>query len=327
MKAFRHKNARTVKEAVTLLQQNAGKALPIAGGSDLLGEMKDYIETPDLLVNLKAIPGLDKIEQKGGMISIGALVTIADLAESSLLRTQLPAVAEAAVVIASPQIRNAGTVGGNLCQRPRCWYYRSEFQCLRKGGTICYAAAGENRYHAILGGGPSFIVHPSDLAPPLIALDAKARIAGPSGERTIPLEQFFVLPTVNVRRENILKPGEILTEIQVPMPQSGTRSTYWKQMEREMWDFALVSAAVAVRQQNGRPNGIISHARVVLGGVAPIPWRSKEAEAALVGKPLDQANASLAAAEAMKPAQPLRDNAFKVDLSRAVIRGALLRLA
>ena len=323
MKAFRHKNATTVKEAVTLLQQNGGKALPIAGGSDLLGEMKDYIETPDLLVNLKTIPGLNKIEQKGGTVSIGALVTIGELAESSLIRTQLLAVSEAAVVIASPQIRNAGTVGGNLCQRPRCWYYRGEFQCLRKGGTICYAAAGENRYHAILGGGPSFIVHPSDLAPPLIALDAKARIAGPSGERTIPLEQFFVLPTVNVRRENILKPGEILTEIQVPVPQSGTRSTYWKQMERELWDFALVSAAVAVRQSNGR----IEHARVVLGGVAPIPWRSKEAEAALVGKPLDQANAALAAAEAMKPAKPLRDNAFKVDLSKAVLKGAILRLA
>ena len=327
MKAFRHKNARTVKEAVTLLQQSAGKALPIAGGSDLLGEMKDFIETPDLLVNLKAIPGLNKIEQKGGTISIGALVTIADLAESSLLRVQLPAVAEAAVVIASPQIRNAGTVGGNLCQRPRCWYYRSEFQCLRKGGTICYAAAGENRYHAILGGGPSFIVHPSDLAPPLIALDAKARIAGPSGERTILLEQFFVLPTVNVRRENILKPGEILTEIQVPVPQNGTRSTYWKQMEREMWDFALVSAAVVVRQSNGPQGKVISHARVVLGGVAPIPWRSKEAEAALIGKPLDQANAALAAEEALKPAQPLRDNAFKVDLTKAVLRGAILRLA
>ncbi|OFV96441.1 MAG: hypothetical protein A3H28_01905 [Acidobacteria bacterium RIFCSPLOWO2_02_FULL_61_28] len=327
MKAFRHKNARTVKEAVTLLQQSAGKALPIAGGSDLLGEMKDFIETPDLLVNLKAIPGLNKIEQKGGTISIGALVTIADLAESSLVRTQLAAVAEAAVVIASPQIRNAGTVGGNLCQRPRCWYYRSEFQCLRKGGTICYAAAGENRYHAILGGGPSFIVHPSDLAPPLIALDAKARIAGPSGERTILLEQFFVLPTVNVRRENILKPGEILTEIQVPVPQNGTRSTYWKQMEREMWDFALVSAAVVVRQSNGPQGKVISHARVVLGGVAPIPWRSKEAEAALIGKPLDQANAALAAEEALKPAQPLRDNAFKVDLTKAVLRGAILRLA
>ena len=323
MKAFRHKNATSLKEAVTLLQQNAGKALPIAGGSDLLGEMKDHIETPELVVSLRTIPGLNKIEQKGNVVSIGAMATISDLAENSLVRSNFPVLAEAASVIASHQIRNVGTVGGNLCQRPRCWYYRGPFQCLRKGGNVCYAIAGENRYHAILGGGPSFIVHPSDLAPALLALDAKARIVGPSGERTVPLEQFFVLPTVNTQRENVLKPGEILTEIQAPMPAPGTRSTYWKQMERDAWDFALVSAAVVVRQQGGK----IEHARVVLGGVAPIPWRSKEAEAALVGKSLDAPTASLAAEKAMEPAKPLRDNAFKVDLSRAVIKGALLRLA
>jgi xanthine dehydrogenase YagS FAD-binding subunit len=323
MKAFQHKNATSVKEAVTLLQQNAGKALPIAGGSDLLGELKDRIETPDLVVNLKTIPGLDQVQQRGNTVSIGALVTVSDLAENALVKSQFPVLAEAASVIASHQIRNVGTVGGNLCQRPRCWYYRGPFQCLRKGGKTCYAVLGENRYHAILGGGPSYIVHPSDLAPALISLDAKARIAGPSGERTIPLEQFFVLPTANVKRENVLKPGEILTEIQVPVPASGTRSTYWKQMERDAWDFALVSAAVAVRQNNGK----IEHARVVLGGVAPIPWRSKEAEAALVGKSLDAASAAYAADAAMIPARPLRDNAFKVDLSKAVIRGALLRLA
>ncbi|OFW39781.1 MAG: hypothetical protein A3J28_09010 [Acidobacteria bacterium RIFCSPLOWO2_12_FULL_60_22] len=323
MKAFRHKNATSLKEAVALLQQNAGKALPIAGGSDLLGEMKDHIVMPELVVNLRTIPGLDKIEQKGNVVSIGAMATISDLAENPLVRSNFPVLAEAASVIASHQIRNVGTVGGNLCQRPRCWYYRGPFQCLRKGGSVCYAIAGENRYHAILGGGPSFIVHPSDLAPALMALEAKARIVGPSGERTVPLEQFFVLPTVNTQRENVLKPGEILTEIQAPMPAPGTRSTYWKQMERDAWDFALVSAAVVVRQQGGK----IEHARVVLGGVAPIPWRSKEAEAALVGKSLDQASAALAAEKAMEPAKPLRDNAYKVDLSRAVIKGALLRLA
>jgi xanthine dehydrogenase YagS FAD-binding subunit len=323
MKAFQHKNAASVKEAVTLLSQNRGKALPIAGGSDLLGELKDRLETPALVVNLKTIPGLDRIEQKSGFVSIGPLVTVTDLAEHSLIRQHFPVAAEAASVIASLQIRNVGTVGGNLCQRPRCWYYRGPFECLRKGGRTCYAVLGENRYHAILGGGPSYIVHPSDLAPALISLDAKARIAGPSGERTIPLERFFVLPTVNVQRENVLKPDELLIEVQVPLPVAGTRSTYWKQMERDAWDFALVSAAVAVRQNNGR----IEHARVVLGGVAPIPWRSKEAEAALVGKPLDAQTAARAAESAMIPARPLRDNAFKVDLSKAILRSALLRLA
>ncbi len=323
MKAFTHKNATSVKEAVSLLAQNPGKALPIAAGSDLLGEMKDWIETPEVVVNLKTIPGLDRIQQKSDVVSVGALVPIAEVAENQLLHTHFPVFVEAASVIASPQIRNVGTVGGNLCQRPRCWYYRSSLQCLRKGGKVCYAIQGENRYHAILGGGPSYIVHPSDLAPALISVDAKARVAGPKGERTIPLEQFFALPTVNVRRENVLKPGEILTEILIPLPRPGTRSTYWKQMERDAWDFALVSVATAIRQKEGK----VEHARVVLGGVAPVPWRSHEAEAALIGKPLDAATVAQAAEEAMKPARPLRDNAYKVDLSRAIIRGALMRLA
>ena len=323
MKAFQHKNATSVKEAVTLLSQSSGKALPIAGGSDLLGEMKDRIETPDLLVNLKSIPGLDQVEQKQGYVSIGPLVAINDLADHALIQQKFPVAAEAASLIASHQIRNVGTVGGNLCQRPRCWYYRGPFHCLRKGGDVCFALVGENRYHAILGGGPSYIVHPSDMAPALMALDAKVKITGPAGERVIPLEQFFVLPTVNVERENVLKPGELLTEIQVPLPTAGTRSTYWKQMEREAWDFALVSAAVAVRQNGGR----IEHARVVLGSIAPIPWRSKEAENALVGKALDAQSAQLAAETALKEARPLSDNHYKVDLSKAVIRGALLRLA
>ena len=263
------------------------------------------------------------MEQKAGYVSIGPLVTVTDLAEDQLVRERFPVVAEAASVIASLQIRNVGTVGGNLCQRPRCWYYRGPFQCLRKGGSTCFAVAGENRYHAIIGGGPSFIIHPSDLAPALISLDARVRIVGPSGERSMPLEQFFVLPTVNAQRENVLTPDELLAEIQVPLPAAETRSTYSKEMERETWDFALVSAAVAVRQSGGT----IEHARVVFGGVAPVPWRSKEAEAALIGKPLDAVSAALAAEEAMQSARPLRDNRYKVDLAKAVLRGALLRLA
>ena len=323
MKAFQHKNAKSVREAVSLLAQHPGKSLPIAAGSDLLGAMKDGLEAPEVLVNLKTIAGLDKIRQQADGVSIGALVSIVEVAENPLLQKHFPALVEAAAVIASPQIRNVGTVGGNLCQRPRCWYYRSDLQCLRKGGQVCYAPLGENRYHAILGGGPSFIVHPSDLAPALISLDAKARIAGPAGDRTIPLEQFFALPSVNVRRENTLKPSEILTEILIPLPAPGTRSTYWKQMERDTWDFALVSVAAAIRQKDGK----IEQARIVMGGVAPIPWRSREAEASLVGKALDASSAAEAADQAMKPAHPLRDNAYKLDLSRAIIKGALLRLA
>ncbi len=323
MKAFRHKSATSVREAVSLLSQKPGRALPIAGGSDLLEEMKEHIQAPELLVSLRTIPGLDKIEQKADAVSIGALVTISDLAENPLVESHFPALVEAASVIASLQIRNVGTVGGNLCQRPRCWYYRGPFKCLRKGGDVCYAVNGENRYHAILGGGPSYIVHPSDLAPALMALDARVRIVGASGERILPLERFFVLPTVDLRRENILKPGEILTEILVPRPAPGTRSTYRKQMERDAWDFALASVAAVVRQRQGK----VEHARVVLGGVAPIPWRSREAEAALLGKSLDAASAAAAADKALEPARPLRDNAYKVALARAIIREALLGLA
>ncbi len=322
MRSFSHKNAASVQEAVALLNRGAGRALPVAGGSDLLEELKDGIQRPSSLVHLRTIPGLDKVREKGEFISIGALVTVASLAEDPLLQKLFPVLVEAAAVIASPQIRNVGTVGGNLCQRPRCWYYRGPFKCLRKGGGICFAKEGENRYHAILGGGPSYIVHPSDLAPALISLDAKVRIAGPAGERLIPLEQFFVLPTVDSRHENILKPGEILAEILAPKPLPGTRSTYWKQMERESWDFALVSVAVAVRQRDGK----VEHARVVMGGVAPIPWRSQEAEASLTGKPLDAASVAAAAERALSGAKPMRDNAYKVDLAKATIRRALLRL-
>ncbi len=322
MKAFQHRNAKSTAEAVSLLAGSRGRAIPIAGGSDLLGELKDRLETPDLVVNLKTIPGLDKVEARTGYVSVGPLVTVADLAEHPLIRQRFQAAAEAASVIASPQIRNVGTVGGNLCQRPRCWYYRGPFECLRKGGKTCFAVAGENRHHAILGGGPSFIVHPSDLAPSLISLDAWVRIAGPSGERRMPLEQFFVLPTVAVDRENVLKPDELLVEIGVPVPGAETRSTYVKEMERETWDFALAGAAVAVRQRDGK----IEHARVVLSGVAPIPWRSKEAESALMGKPLDAASAALAAEEALESARPLRDNRYKVELAKTVLRSALLRL-
>jgi xanthine dehydrogenase YagS FAD-binding subunit len=323
MRSFSHKNAASVQEAVRLLAQGAGRALPVAGGSDLLEELKDGIQRPSSLVHLRTIPALDKVQQKGEFISIGALVTIADVADDLLLQKLFPVFTEAAAVIASPQIRNVGTVGGNLCQRPRCWYYRGAFHCLRKGGGICFAKDGENRYHAILGGGPSYIVHPSDLAPALISLDAKVRIAGPAGERVIPLEQFFVLPTVDFRHENILKPGEILTEILVPKPLPEARSTYWKQMERDTWDFALASAAVVVRQRDGK----IDHARVVMGGVAPIPWRSKDAEASLVGKPLDSVSIAAAADKALAHAQPMGDNAYKVDLAKATIRRSLSRLS
>jgi len=249
---------------------------------------------------------------------------LAQLESDALVRQKLPGLAQAAGAIATPQIRNAGTVGGNLCQRPRCWYYRlAEYPCLKKGGSICYAKDGANKYNAILGGGPSYIVHPSDLAPMLMALGASLRIASPNGERVVSLDKFFTLPKQNIERENVLEPNEIVTQIIVPQPVAGAKSTYLKFKERETQDFALVSTAVALTAKNG----VISGCRVVLGGVAPIPWRSVEAEKVLMGKKLTPQLAQAAAAAALKPANPLQDNAYKVPLATTIVRRAILSLA
>src|SRR5207245_1035151 len=225
MNSFEWISPETVAEAVNALKSAAPSsdlddlARPIAGGQDLLTTMKDYITRPVRVVNLKGIRGLDKIEANGkGGLQIGALVTLAQLEENPVVRKNFPGLAEAAHSVGTAQIRNLGTVGGNLCQRPRCWYFRlEEAVCLKKGGSECFAFSGENKYNAIFGGGPSYIVHPSDLAPMLVALGASVSITGGDGKRTIPLEKFFTLPSEgNIRRENVLKNDEIVTEIQVP---------------------------------------------------------------------------------------------------------------
>jgi xanthine dehydrogenase YagS FAD-binding subunit len=239
------------------------------------------------------------------------------------VRKRFPGLAEAAHSIATPQIRNLGTVGGNLCQRPRCWYFRlEEVICLKKGGSECYAASGENKYNAIIAGGPSYIVHPSDLAPMLLALGATVTVMGAAGKRVIPLDKFFTLPSEgNIRRENVLKNEEIITEIHVPASPLAARSTYLKFKERESLDFALASAAVAVRL-TGRT---VQDARIVLGGVAPIPWRVPAAEKFLVGKELKPDVLAEAAKIALAEAQPLEKNAYKVPLAQTLVRRALAK--
>src|SRR5262249_13036269 len=233
---------------------------------------------------------------------------------------------EAAGSIATPQIRNLATVGGNLCQRPRCWYFRSpDIVCLKKGGTECYAASGENKYHAIFGGGPSFIVHPSDLAPILVALGAEVDLASLEGRRSMPLEKFFTLPTSgDVRRENVLRPGELVTSVRVPSSVLGARSTYLKFKERASLDFALVSTAAALELG---PLGDIRAARLVLGGVAPVPWRVPEAESFLAGKRPTPEVAAEAAQIALRGAKPLAKNGFKIPLAQALVRRALAKVA
>src|SRR5205807_1209219 len=271
MNTFEWISPGTVAEAVSALKSAIvasdldDAARPIAGGQDLLTTMKDYITRPVRVVNLKGIRGLDKIEadSKGGL-RIGALVTLAHLEENAIVRRNLPGLSEAAHSVGTQQIRNLGTVGGNLCQRPRCWYFRlEEVVCLKKGGSECYAATGENKYHAIFGGGPSYIVHPSDLAPMLLALGASVSVVGPGSKRTIALDKFFTLPADgNVRRENVLQNDEIITAVQVPASNFAANSTYLKFKERDSMDFAMSAVAAAVAMG---ANKTVADARIVLG--------------------------------------------------------------
>ncbi len=328
MKAFAYVEPDSLQAATQALAKAGPRARLIAGGVDLLGEMKDRLIEPDTVVNLKSVPGLDAIRVDADQtLRIGALVTLTALAEHETVRRAFPAVADAARSVGSPEIRNVGTVGGNLCQRPRCWYYRSPLHaCLKKGGDVCFTTTGDSRYHAIFGGGPSFIVHPSDLAPALIACEARVTITGPSGKRELPLEQLYVLPRVRIDHETILQPGEIVTEVALPASASttaGTKSLYLKFKEKDSFDFALVAVAAALRVQGGQ----VAAARLVLGAVAPVPWRSKEGESALIGGALDAAAAARAADAALAAADPMPHNGYKVPLAKTLITRALLALA
>lgn len=331
MKAFEWVSPLSVEEAVGLLksapaaQDMDEAARPLAGGQDLLTTMKDYLTRPARVVNLKGIRGLDRIESDGRKgLRIGALVTLAQLEEHAVVRRDFPGLAEAAHSVATQQIRNLGTVGGNLCQRPRCWYYRlEEAVCLKKGGSECFAAKGENKYNAIFGGGPSYIVHPSDLAPVLVALGASVSVTGADGHRRIPLDKFFTLPSEgSIRRENVLKNDEIITEIQVPASPFAVRSTYLKFKERESLDFALASVAAAVELGADKR---VRAARIVLGGVAPVPWRVPKAEEFLKGKVLDADALAEAARLALEGAEPLAQNAYKIPLTQTLVRRALAK--
>ena len=322
MENFAYVNATSIEQIPSLLSGGWGETQIIAGGTDLLGELKEYVETPKKLVNLKTIPGLDEIREDSSGVTIGALATIADIAGHPTIREHYTVLAEAAASVASPQIRNVGTIGGNLCQRPRCWYYRdAEIICLKKGGDKCYALSGLNKYHAIFGGGPVYIVHPSDTAPALIALGATVKIFGPDGEKNMPLENFFVLPTPsNPFRENVLESKEIVVEVHIPTPKPYTKSRYIKIRERGTSDFALASVA-AIFEMDG---AICRKADIVLGGVAPAPWRSEEAEDELNGKRITEVVAKQAGKAAVKKAEPMNDNGYKVTLAQNIISRAVM---
>jgi xanthine dehydrogenase YagS FAD-binding subunit len=304
------------------------EARVLAGGQDLIPELVDYVTEADALVSLDALDELRGVQRVETALEIGALVRLAELEDDPPAGDELRALREAVAVVASPQIRSAATVGGNLCQRPRCWYYRNEETvCLKKGGTECFAYGGRNKYSAILGGGPSYIVHPSDLAPALVALDAEVTLVKGAkrarSERTVKLEDFYTLPAdSDVTRETVLAPNEVLTRVRVPLRGSGWRSTYLKFRERSSFDFALSAVALALKVESGK----IADARLVLGGVAPKPWRCHSAEKLLVGRAVDDETARAAGEEALAHAEPLAENGYKVPLTKGLIVKALRAL-
>lgn len=333
MRAFANANPRTLGEAVARARQarEAGQSVSFAaGGTDLLQLVKDRVPnrpgagTPDVLVNLKSVVGLASIEARadGGLV-LGGLVTLSALVASDELRERFAGLVEAAETVATLQIRNVGTVAGNVVQRPWCWYYRNGFPCYKAGGDRCFSAGGENQLHAIFGGGPSYIVHPSDLAPALVAFGASFRVVGPAGERTVPAADFFVLPRQDAAHENVLGDDEVLAFVELPAPAAGARSTYSKVMDREAWTHALASAAVVMEMNED----VCREARIVLGGVAPVPWRVPAAEGLLAGQRVTSDLARRVGEAAVEGARPLAKNAYKVPLTRRVVERAVLALA
>jgi xanthine dehydrogenase YagS FAD-binding subunit len=317
---FTYVRPSSVREAVRHLSSEG--AMLHAGGTDLLGCLHDHVFGAAKLVSISKIRGLRGISRTAeGGLRIGALTTITEVAENQAVKALYPGLAQGASEVASPQLRNQGTIGGNLCQKPRCWYYRGEFHCLRKGGERCYAVGGENQFHCILGGDSCYIVHPSDTAPPLMALDASVRVVGPRGTQTVPVEHFHVLPEHDPQRETVLEPDEIVTEILLPPPLPGLKSSYRKVRARQAWDFALAGAALAMVVRDGR----VEQARVVLSGVAPVPWRAREVETHLTGKPLNSETAAKAAEIAVQKTEPMEQNGYKIPLLKAIVEEEVLK--
>ena len=322
MKAFAYVNPTNEKDAVAALAPEFEKALPLGGGQDLLARMKDYITQPDRIVNVKE--ALDStVTPVNGGLRIGSAMKMVDLAEHADVARMYPAMVEAAIEVGTPQIRNQATVGGNLNQRPRCWYFRNEeFVCLKKGGNRCFSISGENQFNAILGGGPSFIVHPSSLAVPSVAYGATFRLVGPKGERLVPAVEYFTLPTTNVRTENVLAPNELLTHVVLPAP-GNLRSGHYEVRYKTSHDWPIAFATVLLAM-NG---STVQSARVVMGAVAPIPWRSPSAEKALVGKTITEETAAAAAEAALEGARALRENGYKIQVAKTAVKRAILRAA
>lgn len=322
MKAFAYVNPANEKDAVAALSPERGRVLPLAGGMDLIALMKDYVAQPETIVNVKGLDRTIAVAPQG-VIRIGAAATLTEVAEHKELAALFPALVHAAAEVGTPQIRNLGTVGGNIMQRPRCWYFRNEeFHCLKKGGARCFAVDGENQFHAIFGDAPCHIVHPSSLAVPVMAYGGRFRVMGPQGEREIEADRFFVMPDRNMYGETVLEHDEIVTHVILPRPVN-LRSAHYEVKFKRSHDWPITMASVAL-QMNG---STVQTARVVLGAVAPIPWRSRAAEAVLAGKAVNDAVAAETAEAALAAAKPMSQNGYKVQVAKAALRRAILQAA
>ncbi len=320
MRSFEYASPTSREDAVNLLAENPGQAVILAGGTDLLSLMKDDVETPARIVSLKAITDLGGLDSSSTGLRIGPLVTLDELAGHAEVKEHYPSLVQAALGVRSPQLRSMGTVAGELCQRPRCWYYRGGFGLLGRHEGKSLVTAGENRYHAILGNaGPAYFVSPSSLAPALVALGARIKLLGPKGDRELPLETFFRIPKAEGEREHDLGADEIVTDILVP-PAAGPNATY-EVRQKEALDWPLAAAAVALEMNGSR----VKSARVVLGHVAPTPWVAAEAAKALRGKAPDEAAGDAAGRAAVKGARPLSHNQYKIRLARVAVKRATLR--
>jgi len=325
MKALTNIDAHSIADAVAAASTAAARGRAFAfsgGGTDVLQQIKDGTNQADVIINLRTVREAREVSVSPTETRIGGLITLTELAGHAALSAPWAVLREAAASVGTPQIRNVATLAGNVTQRPWCWYYRNGFPCFKAGGTQCFSVNGENQQHAIFGGGPSFIVHPSDLAPALVALHATFEVTGPGGQRRLTAADFFVLPSQNPARENALGAMELLTGVCMPTPAAGVVSTYLKITDRAAWTHAEVSVAVVLHVEGER----IHTASVVLGGVAPMPWRLTDVEQFLRGTALSAAVAGQAGALAIAHAQPLAKNGHKVPMTRAAVERALLRL-
>ena len=323
MYGFEFVNAKSVDDAGIHLTENGTVANIIAGGTDLLSELKQGTISPQRLVSLQGLGYLRRIVVDSQGAKIGAMTTIAEIAAHPVIRSHYTALAQACDAVATPQIRNVGTLGGNLCQRPRCWYYRSPlFDCRKKGGTECFAIDGANKFHAIFDNAACPIVHPSDAAVALSALDASVTVASPNEIRSLHIQDFFSSSNDDVTTENVLGEGEILLQIVIPTPSPNSRSIFLKAKERQAMDFALASVALSVDVVDD----VVASARVALGGVAPVPYKAADAEQALAGKPVSDIDAGAIGQAAVRDATPLSDNGYKVHLASGLVARAVRTL-